>query len=152
MQYMEQLDMYGKKKNKAKAYNPKTDEFVAFCDIYYEHMDNPHQVTRAKVEAYLTYCFYREQKPKGWGKKGANIGVAIDWVKANQVISVLQSCRIGKDGNPTPESAEKLKTLQPTKGCSYSFMNTTKCALKEMWQKQVDNRQNSYTALEVFLN
>ena len=126
VQSMQQRDMYGKKKNKAKAYDPKLDEFRLYCDHYYKTLeDAKNQITRTKVDQYLTYCYYSEQKPKG--QKG---GVGIDWVKANKIVTVMQSCTIGPDGHPTPELAALLKSLDPANGCSYSFMNITKCALK----------------------
>ena len=88
---MAQMDENGKKKSKAKCYDPKVAEFQAYCDTFFAMLppDRIYQVTKTKVEAYLTYCFYREQKQKGRWKKGTN-PISIDWTKANAVLKMYQ--------------------------------------------------------------
>ena len=95
----------------------------------------------------MTYCFYREKKPKGRCLTGT-----IDYNKANQMIAVFQNVRLGSDDRPTPESLSSMLLLEPNNGCSYSFLNQTKCALKELWQEQWDLCKNTFGKQEVFGN
>ena len=61
--------------NTAKAYNPKIAEFKLWCKTFYNNNAIlMYQVTRGKVESFLTYNFFRQAKPRGKQKgvpKGA---------------------------------------------------------------------------------
>ena len=146
---LSQLDDNGKKKNKAKAYDSKIADYKAYCNAYFKNLppDEIHQVTKTKVESFLTYCYYREQKPKGKCLTGT-----IDYQKANKIIEAYQNVKWESTGRPNQESLDLLKSLEPTNGCGYSVLNQTKCALKELWQEQWDLRKNSYGVQEVFGN
>ena len=79
-----------------KAYEPKIAEFRLYCDHYYKQdAMTKHQVTKSKVESYLTYCFFREIKPRGRRKRGSTHGgIYFDFERANEIIKVYQSAQV----------------------------------------------------------
>ena len=89
-----QRDEHGRIHNTHRAYHPKLQEFKLFCRTFYNQDEAlTYQITKAKVETYLTYSFYREVKPRG-RRKGAASGAKLDYLKANEIIKAFQSAKV----------------------------------------------------------
>ena len=83
--------------NTQKAYQPKLTEFNLYCKMFYNtDAALTYQITKNKVELYLSYTFYCKSKPRGWQKGGGKTGVQLDYMKANKIIKVFQAAKVNK--------------------------------------------------------
>ena len=84
-------------RNTAKAYDPKVAEFELWCKTFYNNDAMlMYQVTRGKVESFLTYNLFREAKPRGKRKGVAKGAPQLDYERANQIIKIYQSVQVMK--------------------------------------------------------
>ena len=95
---VEREDKHGRTRNTILAYEPKINKYRRYCELFFSHdMQVVYQVTKLKVEQYLSYCFYREAKPRGRkkGQGGARGTVYIDEACAKLILRVFQNVKVG---------------------------------------------------------
>ena len=93
----DKYDEHNRIRNTAKAYDPKIAEFKLWCRTFYNNDAMlMYQVTRGKVESFLTYNFFREAKPRGKQKGVPKGAPQLDYERANKIIKVYQSAKVNK--------------------------------------------------------
>lgn len=144
-----QLDEMERKKNTPLAYKPKQAEFRAYCDFFYQRQppELRYTVTKDKVEAFMTYCLFREQKPRGGKRKRC---IVLDHEKANQIIETFSLAERDETGKVTEETKSRYAALEPVNGLGFSYLNTTKAALRAMFLRQKRLGVNSNDKAQVF--
>ncbi len=113
------MDEHRKKKNTPKAYKQKQDEFRDNCDFFYQLQPEElrYTVTKDRVEFFMTYCLYSEQKPHGKRKRGGGSTVLLDYGKANQILKTHAAARRhATTGEVTEETKNPYTALQPRNG------------------------------------
>ena len=149
---VDKYDKHNRLWNTAKAYNPKIAEFKLYCKTFYNNNTIvTYQVTRGKVELFLTYNFFCEAKLRerervyqgelpNWTTRGQTnyVSVPICKGKANKVVwysadAIVLLCCIATDqmtDQPTNStcSEQTTKSTQRNWGLSicsilfYSFL------------------------------
>jgi len=147
----EKYDVEGDLHNTTKSYHPKTDEFRLFCEEFYrQNPDTKYQITPIKVQSFMAYQFFREQKMQGRKKKNVKVTPQLDYKKARAVMQLFNQAEY-VNGAVSEKTKDTFMKLRPKIGLGYQHMNQTRCALTRLWKEQCAGSYNKrYTKDEVF--
>ena len=144
------IDEYGKKKNTAKAYDPKVSEFNEFCNEVFggEPLQTRFIVDDRSVQSFFLYVGFREQKPRGRVSKGEEENWKSKF-NVNEWNRIARMFRLTSTGQLDLDKTI-ASMVQPTKGVGFATMVTTKAAIKKLWLNQVEGTPNIDTEHKVF--
>jgi hypothetical protein len=129
-QVVQQTNQQNRPLNTAAAYDPKTAEWDAFCNHYYQHQPLQSRystVRQDKLYAYPVYHAYREQRKRGGTRVAGGIreAVVFDPSEFNEILKMYGELdMLNPDVSIVPD---------PKNGLACDQMNTYRSAVRKIW-------------------
>ena len=140
-QAVQQINLSNRRQNTASAYDPKADEWDAFCSHYAsgEQLATRYTVTSDKLYAFLCYQAFRNQRKRGGGKRqsdGSRPKAEFDPQEFEGIFTRYGAAVNSMDGEPIPD---------PEKPVGYDTVHTYKCVARNIWLSQVSRGANLFS-------
>jgi hypothetical protein len=138
--------------NTQKAYNPKKEEFRAFCDAIYSTDDFPYLVTEPKLFQFAYYHCFRTPKGRGGrqSKRGSSGQPKFDLEEYREVTTRFHSLiPTAQVSEPSFTRTEEQRKAQGMEVLGFESVNQHVCAVIELWREQYAEGSNRFTREQI---